>query len=479
MIDIFMTCFTAMRSRDVSDATRQYCKVTDDKEDQKVQVSIKFESEWEVNIKLITVEYVRTNFILDFLACVPGILTGEDILWLYPFKVLRLTRIFRIIIFLEKLSSLLKQRFMKHQIFIDNLYKVLETIFILVFCLHALGCCFIAIGHMAPTDSVNDSWIYKRGLYDDSVPYSQIGKRIENKGPKTDQKIYFTACYFVTTSITTIGYGDIYGNTETEKLFIIFLLFAGILIFTIIQQRTRSLIKEPTMKKMSQQAYDDAIDFLFRIDDPCPEAIADSFYEALANYKTRECEKSTWMAFSNNRFFKMLPPRLQEQLVTTTLEKHLDLLNFFFVDHDTGYSTSKAFIRRMITNLQYSAFKFGEPVIKQGFSACGVLFIQTHGLTVLGCKESVRLLDFFENSFIGEFEVIFKQKAERSYIAINKKMSFEVNTQIYFCKPEDFLQILLDFDDFDKFVQARAMRRRAYVRYLENEMQKQIDDCSD
>jgi len=58
-------------------------------------------------------------------------------------------------------------------------------------------------------------------------------------------------------------------------------------------------------------------------------------------------------------------------------------------------------------------------------------------------------------------------------------MSFEVNTQIYFCKPEDFLQILLDFDDFDKFVQARAMRRRAYVRYLENEMQKQIDDCSD
>lgn len=124
----------------------------------------------------------------------------------------------------------------------------------------------------------------------------------------------------------------------------------------------------------------------------------------------------------------MLPPRLQEQLVTTTLEKHLDLLNFFFVDHDTGYCTSKAFIRRMITNLQYSAFKFGEPIIKQGFSACGVLFIQTHGLTVLGCKESVRLLDFFENSFIGEFEVIFKQKAERSYIAINKKMSVEVNT---------------------------------------------------
>jgi hypothetical protein len=47
--------------------------------------------------------------------------------------------------------------------------------------------------------------------------------------------VYWTAWYYVTTSITTIGYGDIYGSTAPEKLFIIFLLFIGILIFTIIQ----------------------------------------------------------------------------------------------------------------------------------------------------------------------------------------------------------------------------------------------------
>jgi len=47
-------------------------------------------------------------------------------------------------------------------------------------------------------------------------------------------KIYWTAWYFVTTSITTIGYGDISGYTIYEKIFIIFLLFTGILIFTTI-----------------------------------------------------------------------------------------------------------------------------------------------------------------------------------------------------------------------------------------------------
>lgn len=115
--------------------------------------------------------------------------------------------------------------------------------------------------------------------------------------------IYWTAWYFITTSITTIGYGDIVGSTIVEKLFIIFLLFTGILLFTMIQQRTGSLIEEPTIKYMSQKAHDDAIDFLFLIDDPCPLAIDDDFYESLAEFKVRECEKSTWRAFSDNKFY--------------------------------------------------------------------------------------------------------------------------------------------------------------------------------
>lgn len=63
-------------------------------------------------MKLITVEYLRTNFIFDFLACIPGLLTGEDLLWLYPFKILRIIRLSRIITFLDKLSGLLKDRYM-------------------------------------------------------------------------------------------------------------------------------------------------------------------------------------------------------------------------------------------------------------------------------------------------------------------------------------------------------------------------------
>jgi hypothetical protein len=51
------------------------------------------------------------------------------------------------------------------------------------------------------------------------------------------------------------------------------------------------------MKMVLTKASDDAIEFLFLIDDPLPEAIHDVLYDSLANLKVREAEKSTLVAF--------------------------------------------------------------------------------------------------------------------------------------------------------------------------------------
>jgi hypothetical protein len=70
-LDLIITCFTARKSVEISESTRELFQ---DKRVEKV-IAIKFEKTWEVNLKLITVEYIRTNFILDFLSCVPLIVT--------------------------------------------------------------------------------------------------------------------------------------------------------------------------------------------------------------------------------------------------------------------------------------------------------------------------------------------------------------------------------------------------------------------
>ena len=142
---------------------------------------------------------------------------------------------------------------------IENMFHVLVTIFVLVFSIHILVCQWIAIGHLQSNDGVNVNWIERMGYNtsyntQEDLPFYKIG----NNG-----KIYWSAVYFVTTTITTTGYGDISGATVEEKSYIIFLLFTGILIFTVIQHRTRQLVKTPSLKQVLRDAYDNALDFLF------------------------------------------------------------------------------------------------------------------------------------------------------------------------------------------------------------------------
>lgn len=175
------------------------------------------------------------------------------------------------------------------------MYKTLTTVVSLIFFLHLMACTWIAIG-----------------LMENTTGELQTTYWIERTSFVTNAKwrVYWTSWYFITTTITTVGYGDFFAVTNLEKVFNIFLLFTGILCFTVIQQRTKSSFKEQTMKAVLAKAHDDAIEFLFLIDDPLPEAIHDVFYDSLANLKVREAEKSTLIAFSQNKFYSLLPPNL-------------------------------------------------------------------------------------------------------------------------------------------------------------------------
>jgi len=62
--------------------------------------------------------------------------------------------------------------------------------------------------------------------------------------------VYITAFYFVTTSATTIGYGDYAGNTIGEMTFCVILEFAGILVFSSITGNLRSLKTPPKISEV-------------------------------------------------------------------------------------------------------------------------------------------------------------------------------------------------------------------------------------
>jgi len=58
-----------------------------------------------------------------------------------------------------------------------------------------------------------------------------------------------TAIYYVTTTSTTVGYGDYYPVNVGEKSFGIFLEFFSIIIFSVITSRIMSLKRERTIRQ--------------------------------------------------------------------------------------------------------------------------------------------------------------------------------------------------------------------------------------
>lgn len=80
---------------------------------------------------------------------------------------------------------------------------------------HSITCCWILIGK-----SVNGSWID----YEVNVNNEDLA----NKG-----KLYLASFYFVTTTLATIGYGDLKGYTSMEYLVCMGIELVGIGVFAL------------------------------------------------------------------------------------------------------------------------------------------------------------------------------------------------------------------------------------------------------
>ena len=133
--------------------------------------------------------------------------------------------------FFEQVEALIrkaKNHYVVKSIAITNAYMCFRTPFILVVLFHTLACGWIYIGNLPGITGWKDAFLKA----DDTA---------------TSGVIYTTAIYFVSTTATTIGYGDIHATNEIEKLFVTLLQLVGIFIFSYITGNVRKIKKEPNL----------------------------------------------------------------------------------------------------------------------------------------------------------------------------------------------------------------------------------------
>ena len=88
--------------------------------------------------------------------------------------------------------------------------------------MHALACGWVILGIVT-----EDSWVDLLGF--------------REKGNDT---LYITAIYWITMTLTTVGYGDVKGNSSDEYLYVMFVQFVGIMFFSFIMGSINSILAQ-------------------------------------------------------------------------------------------------------------------------------------------------------------------------------------------------------------------------------------------
>ncbi|KAL2097607.1 hypothetical protein ACEWY4_006814 [Coilia grayii] len=178
----------------------------------------------------IAVHYFKGWFLIDLVAAIPFDLliyrSGEETTTLIGLlKTARLLRLVRVARKLDRYSE-----------YGAAVLFLLMCTFALI--AHWLACIWYAIGNVERVGSSRIGWLNSLG--------EQLGKPYNNSiassGPSIKDK-YVTALYFTFSSLTSVGFGNVSPNTNSEKIFSICIMLIGSLMYASIFGNVSAIIQ--------------------------------------------------------------------------------------------------------------------------------------------------------------------------------------------------------------------------------------------
>ena len=199
---------------------------------------------------LIARHYLRTWFIIDFVSCLPvsyvaqamkdqdqgmGNLDGGQMKAVRILRLLKLTKLLR----LSRMKSLIR----KYEDYIEGIgsfIKLVSATVVVLFTAHLIAC----LWHLVGGDEVirgelvlgwiSQEWPQLAGHIADGevVPTVVSNETLYNEVAFSER--YLVAVYWSITTLSTVGFGDVTPNTQNERIFNIFAMIFGCLMFATI-----------------------------------------------------------------------------------------------------------------------------------------------------------------------------------------------------------------------------------------------------
>lgn len=128
--------------------------------------------------------------------------------------------------------------------------------------------------------------------------------------------VYITSIYWVVTTLTTVGYGDIYGTTEAEYIFTMVVEFIGILVFSIIMSTVNSFLSAQGDIDIIEAKSDEVDVWLVKLDNSrMSKSLPKILYDKVKDYIKESLTHDHKKLIEGYDFLSQLKPRLRYELI--------------------------------------------------------------------------------------------------------------------------------------------------------------------
>jgi hypothetical protein len=379
------------------------------------------------NQRKIMLNYLKSWFILDFISAFPSSL----ILYLSEFKtseggeqskhnivltksIFRLTRLYRLIRWF-KVFRIFKLFQYGGKFPVDfqlnknsGINRMFKFSFIFLILSHISSCIWI---YIAKLEGVHDSWIYVFNLED-----------AENVD------VYIASYYYNLVTIYTIGYGDITAKTLTERIYNIFFMLIGVMLFSFAISSLSTIFIELDYKSVKLNKKVEILNDIHK-DHLLSKQLYDKVKKVLIFQNNR-------VKLENYELLESLPYSLKKQIIFSMTRTGIN--NFYFFKKQ-----SRDFVINVIPLMKSMKISQNETLISVGDYIEEMYIINRGSL-------SIKLEDFFKNLEISSIksnshfgDILMYINENSPYLVQCKSISCDLFT----IQKKDFLNIKQHFNE--------------------------------
>ena len=251
--------------------------------------------------------------------------------WVSLLSLLRLVMLVRIYQTLVMLCTMLSETYFSHRITIENAKNIGINILTAILILHFSASLWLIVHREAK---------YAETMH---ILIEQVKKRVLTQGYENDlmrnliessEVEFLNSIYFMTTTMTTVGFGDNKGMNESERIFLSIIMFFGLAMFTIIVNQVMSIRKVLKVEDLVAASNDNIIDYIYNLSKRRNTiSLHGEIYQASMQAIEENLRYSTKETFKSE-FWRTLTPQIQNKIVNQCLFMQAHKLRFYFNDFE-------------------------------------------------------------------------------------------------------------------------------------------------